>query len=229
MSAEERLQEAVDALRAGTPVILPTDTVYGLVASAEGPAPTERLYALKGRDPGQPSALMTADLETLLGCVPELRGRSEAIAHALLPGPYTLILSNPAHRYPWLTGSRPDAIGVRVPVLPPAAARAVRSVGAVAATSANAPGGPDPRSVEEIPEGLRERVGAVVDGGVLPGAPSTVLDFTAAEPRVLREGAASSAEALALVADALRERQYDPAGNPGEERSCPSPRRPFSI
>jgi L-threonylcarbamoyladenylate synthase len=204
MSEDAQLQDAVDALRAGKPVILPTDTVYGLCASAEGPAPTERLYELKGRDPGRPSALMAADLETLLACVPELCGRDEAIARALLPGPYTLILPNPAQRYGWLTGARPDAIGVRVPDLPPAAAHVVRSVGAVASTSANAPGGPDPRSVAEIPAELREGAGAVVDGGVLPGVPSTVLDFTSTEPRVLREGAASSAEALARVGDALR-------------------------
>lgn len=204
LSEDVRLQDAIDALRAGTPVILPTDTVYGLVAWAEGPAPTERLYALKGRDPGQPSALLAADLETLLACVPELRGHSEAIVRALLPGPYTLILSNPAQRYGWLTGTRPQAIGVRVPDLPPAAAHVVRSVGAVVSTSANAPEGPVPRSVEEIPAELREGAGAVVDGGVLPGTPSTVLDFTDVEPRVLREGAASSAEALARVGDALR-------------------------
>jgi L-threonylcarbamoyladenylate synthase len=194
----------VNALRAGTPVILPTDTVYGLVARAEGPAPTEPLYALKGRDPGQPAALMAADLETLLACVPELRGRSETIARALLPGPYTLILANPALRYGWLTGTRPHVIGVRVPDLPPAAAHVVRSVAGVVSTSANASGGPDPRSVDDIPADLRERVGAVVDGGVLPGAPSTVLDFTDVQPRVLREGAASSVEALARVGDALR-------------------------
>lgn len=204
LNEEAQLQDAVDALRAGTPVILPTDTVYGLVARAEGPAPTARLYALKGRDPGQPSALMVADLETLLACVPELRGRSEAIARALLPGPYTLILSNPAQRYGWLTGTHPQVIGVRVPNLPPAAAHVVRSVAAVVSTSANASGGPDPCSVEDIPADLRERAGAVVDGGVLPGAPSTVLDFTDVEPRVLREGAASSAEALARVGDVLR-------------------------
>jgi L-threonylcarbamoyladenylate synthase len=204
MTEDPQLQRAIDSLRAGAAVILPTDTVYGLIASAEGAAPTERLYQLKGRDPGQPSALLTADLETLLVCVPELRGRSEAIARALLPGPYTLILSNPGRRYDWLTGTRSNAIGVRVPALSAAAAHVVRSVGAVVSTSANAPGGPDPRSVGEIPADLRERVGAIVDGGELPGAPSTVLDFTAAEPRVLREGAASSVEALVQVADALR-------------------------
>jgi L-threonylcarbamoyladenylate synthase len=204
MTEDAQLRHAIDSLRAGDSVILPTDTVYGLVAAAEGAAPTEKLYELKGRDRSQPSALLTADLETLLTCLPELDGRSEAIVRALLPGPYTLILSNPGRRYGWLTGTRPEAIGVRVPALSALAAQVVRSVGAVVSTSANAPGGPDPRSVGEIPADLRERVGAVVDGGMLPGTPSTVLDFTAAEPRVLREGAASSVAALALAADALR-------------------------
>jgi L-threonylcarbamoyladenylate synthase len=204
VSDEAVLLQAIDALRAGEPVIVPTDTVYGLVARAEGSAPTERLYALKGRSAGQPSALMAADLDALLSCLPELHGRDEAIVRALLPGRYTLILANPAQRYRWLAGPRPDAIGVRVPDLPAAAARVVGAVGTVASTSANVPGGPDPRSVEEIPTELRRGAGAVVDGGVLPGEPSTVLDFTGAEPRVLREGAASSAEALARVADALR-------------------------
>lgn len=204
MIEDDVLQQAIVALRAGEPVIVPTDTVYGLVAAAEGAAPTERLYALKGRAPGQPSALMAADVDALLTCLPELHGRDEAIVRALLPGPYTLILANPGHRYGWLAGLRADAIGVRVPDLPAVAARVVRSVGAVASTSANAPGGPDPRWIEDIPEELRSGAGAIVDGGVLPGAPSTVLDFTAAAPRVVREGAAPSAEALVLVADALR-------------------------
>jgi L-threonylcarbamoyladenylate synthase len=204
VSADPQAVAAIDALRAGEPVILPTDTVYGLVALAEGAAPTARLYELKGRDPTQPSALLVADLEMLLACVPELRGgRDEAIARALLPGPYTLILSNPAERYAWLTGLRANAIGVRVPDLPSVTDLVLESVGALASTSANAPGGPDPRSVDEVPADLRARVGAVVDGGVLPGTPSTVLDFTAAEPRVLREGAASAAQALARVREAV--------------------------
>ena len=196
-------QAAIDALRAGLPVILPTDTVYGLIASAEGAAPTERLYELKGRSGAQPSALMTADVEALLASLPELRGRDEAIVRALLPGPYTLVLSNPAQRFGWLAGANRQTIGVRVPELPAVAARVIGAVGAVASTSANKPGGADPRSVDDIPADLRTGVGAVVDGGVLPGAPSTVLDFTGAEPHVLREGAAPSAAALERVRDAL--------------------------
>ncbi len=187
---------AVAALRAGLTVILATDTVYGLCASADGPEPTERLYALKGREPDKPSALLAADVETLLACVPEL---AEPILRALLPGPFTLVLPNPARRYAWLAGGTPDAIGVRVPELPPGAKRVLAAAGAVVSTSANVAGGPDPRSVDQIAPGLRERVAAIVDDGPLPGTPSTVLDFTGPEPRVLREGAVPGVEALARV------------------------------
>ena len=194
----------VAALRAGEPVILPTDTVYGLCAWAEGAAPTARLYKLKGRRASQPSALLTADLDALFACLPELGNRDAAIVRALLPGPYTLILSNSAGRYRWLTGDTPDAIGIRVPDLPAAAAAVVAAVGAVTATSANVPGGPDPRSLDDIPAELREHAAAIVDAGELAGTPSTVLDFTGSEPRVVREGAASSIDALARVREALR-------------------------
>ena len=197
------MSEAVEALRAGKTVILPTDTVYGLCALAETAAPTERLYALKGRDHSQPSALLAADLEMLFAAVPELRGRDAAIAAALLPGPYTLVLPNPARRFPWLTGSSPEAIGVRVPGLPEVAARVVTEAGCVVSTSANLAGGPDPRRLDEVAPELLAQVGATVDAGELPGTPSTVLDFTGAEPRVIREGAAPAAAALERVALAL--------------------------
>jgi L-threonylcarbamoyladenylate synthase len=184
-------------------VILPTDTVYGLCASPHGPEATERLYLLKGRDPQQPSALLAADLDVLLECLPELRGRAEAIVRALLPGPYTLVLPNPARRYRWLTGGNQEAIGVRVPAMAGPGARVLAQVSAVVATSANAPGGPDPARLGDVPEELRSRVAAVVDGGELPGTPSTVLDFTGPEPRIVREGAASAGEAIERVGGAL--------------------------
>jgi L-threonylcarbamoyladenylate synthase len=197
------MSDAVRALRAGKPVILPTDTVYGLCASAYTSQPAERLYELKGRDAQQPSALLAADLDMLLECVPELRGRAATIARALLPGPYTLVLPNPARRYRWVTGATPEAVGVRVPELPPEAESVVAHIGCVVATSANLAGGPDPRRVDEIPEAILHGVGAVVDAGELPGLPSTVLDFTGTEPRVIREGAASAAAAFERVALAL--------------------------
>jgi L-threonylcarbamoyladenylate synthase len=188
---------AIAALRAGDSVILPTDTVYGLCAAADGPEPVERLYALTGRTPEKPSALLAADVETLLREIPELDGAALTAVRSLLPGPYTLVVPNPARRFAWLTGETPTAIGVRVPDLPAPSADVVSAVGVVVATSANPAGGDDPRTVDAIPEELRSRVAAIVDVGALLGIPSTVLDLTGAEPRVLREGAVPAHEALA--------------------------------
>lgn len=177
---------AVAAIRARRPVILPTDTVYGLCAWPFRPEPVERLYRLKGRDPAKPIALLAADLDALVTALPEL---DLTLTEGLLPGPYTLIVPNPEHRFPWLTGDNPGVIGVRVPDLPAEAAEVVDSVGVVCATSANAAGGPNPSRVDEIPRDIREACGAIVDVGELPGTPSTVLDLTGDEPQVVREGA----------------------------------------
>jgi L-threonylcarbamoyladenylate synthase len=189
----EGVDEAIAALQAGSPVILPTDTVYGLCASAERPEPVERLYRLKGRDSVQPTALVAADLEQLLECLPELGPRARLIARTLLPGPYTLIFENPARRYAWLAGRSPSTIGVRVPDLPPPARAVVDAAGAVAATSANLPGEPPPRRVDDLPEELRNGVEAIVDVGELPGVASTVIDLRGYEAdgawTVLRQGA----------------------------------------
>lgn len=191
--------EAAAALEAGEAVILPTDTVYGLCADAHREQPVLRLVRLKGRDETQPIALLASDLGIVLDAVPELQGRAAVWARTLLPGPYTLVLPNPARRFRWLSGSRPETIGVRVPALRDEARAALDRVGAVAATSANLHGGPNPARVEDVPEVIRSGVAAIVDAGELPGTPSTVLDLTGPEPTVLREGAAPAVEALALL------------------------------
>jgi L-threonylcarbamoyladenylate synthase len=193
------IETAVAELREGRPVVLPTDTVYGLCADPYREPPVRELYRIKGRPPDQPTALLAHDIELLLECVPELRGRAATLARALLPGPYTLILPNPAQRYRWLAGSTPEKIGVRVPELSGPGAEVLERVGAVAATSANHHGRPDPRRLEDVPVEIRASAAAVVDGGELPGTPSTVLDLTGEEPKVLREGAVPAAEALERV------------------------------
>jgi L-threonylcarbamoyladenylate synthase len=187
--------EIVEAIKAGRPAIIPTDTVYGLVTTPYRSEPVRRLYELKGRPETQPSALMAASLDLLFECVPELRGRAGRIAAELLPGPYTLILVNPARRFRWLCGTTPEKIGVRVPMLPPVSQAVLDRVGAVAATSANLAGGPEPRSLAEVPGELFVQCSAL-DGGELPGTPSTVIDFTGPEPVVIREGAGDVAKAL---------------------------------
>lgn len=171
----------VEALRRGDPVVLPTDTVYGLCCDASTRAPTERLYALKRRELSQPSALLAASVDDLLAAVPELDRA------AIRTGPFTLILPNPARRFPWICGETPDSIGVRVPDLPDEAAAVVRELGVVVATSANLHGAGDPLGVDDLAPELRAL--PLVDVGPLPGTPSTVVDLTGPEPRVLRQGA----------------------------------------
>jgi L-threonylcarbamoyladenylate synthase len=202
---DDPVDRVIEAVRAGLPVLFPTDTVYGLATSAGREEDAARLYRLKGRSQEQPSALLAPDVDTLLAAVPELRGRSEAIVRTLLPGPYTLVLANPARRYRWLNGDRAEAIGVRVPDLPADASRVLAAVGCVLATSANEPGGPSPATLNEVPARIRAAVAAELDLGRLPGTPSTVIDFTGTEPLVLRDGAASAQDAIRRV-DAARSR-----------------------
>ena len=191
------IEEVVAAIRAGEPVIVPTDTVYGLAADASSEAAVRRLYQLKGRGEAQPTALVAAGIGAVLEAVPELREHSDVIGR-LLPGPFTLVLPNPARRFAWLTGHRPETIGVRVPAVFGDAAELLRQVGVVAATSANRPGERDPRSVDEVPVEIREAC-AVLDVGELPGTPSTVLDLTGPQPVVVREGAVPADRALELL------------------------------
>lgn len=197
------VEETAAAIRAGLLAIVPTDTVYGLAATPHSEDAVDRLYRAKGRHAPQPTALVAADVDALLDCVPELRGRPASIARALLPGAYTLVLPNPARRFPWLSGANADTIGVRVPALAGAAAELLAEVRALAATSANLPGGADPRRLQDVPAELTAAVAALLDSGELPGTPSTVLDLTGAEPVVLREGAVPAAEALRAVASVL--------------------------
>ena len=189
---------AIAALRGGEVAVIPTDTVYGLVASVEDERGTRALYAAKGREARRPSAILFASVDELLLRVPELPPDAVAAARDLLPGPVTLVVANPGRRYPWLNEQRPDTLGVRVPDVTGPGREILDALGALVATSANLPGGPDPRSLHDVPAELVAAVGAVVDGGSLGGAPSTVVDLTGFEPLVLREGA--------LPADVVLER-----------------------
>jgi L-threonylcarbamoyladenylate synthase len=191
------IEQVVAAIRAGQPVVVPTDTVYGLAADPFSETAVRRLYRLKGRDDRQPTALVGAGVGAVLEAVPELREHADVMAR-VLPGPLTLVLPNPGRRLSWLTGHRPETIGIRVPAVFGDAAAFLRQVGAVAATSANRPGERDPRSMDEVPAEIRAAC-AVLDVGELPGTPSTVIDLTTPAPVVVREGAVPADQALELL------------------------------
>ena len=189
----------VQSIRDGKLAVLPTDTVYGLVCAASHREPAADLYRLKRRAAIQPTAVVFGAVGVLSNHLPELDSRVLAIVEELLPGPYTLVVPNPAHRFAWLTEGRPGSIGLRVPMLAGVAASVVERLEAVVATSANLRGGQDPRTLAEVPPEILAGVAAAVDGGELPGTPSTVIDVTSVEPLIIRAGAGDPAEALARV------------------------------
>ncbi len=177
----------------GGMAVFPADTVYGLACDPEAKGTVERLYLLKRRTADKPAAVMLFSLELALAALPELGQRTSAALEALLPGAITALLPNPAGRFPLACGADPGTLGLRVPALPPALAALHAVRWPVMQSSANASGGPDARHLDDVPASLREAADLVLDGGELPGTPSTVLDLRAFEATgewtVTREGA----------------------------------------
>jgi L-threonylcarbamoyladenylate synthase len=188
----------------GGVAIFPADTVYGLATEPDSREGVERLFRLKGRAPDKPAAVMFFQLDAALAALPELGERTRAAVERLLPGALTLVLPNPARRYPLACGPEPERLGLRVPSLDGALAP-LSSVGwPVLQSSANRAGEPDARRVAEIHERLRAGADLVLDAGELPGTPSTVVDLSRYERdgewRVLREGAVLPGEIDARLA-----------------------------
>jgi L-threonylcarbamoyladenylate synthase len=186
------------AIRDDGVVVFPADTVYGLACAPDSPRAVERLYALKGRRPDKPAAVMFFDRDRALAALPELGERTRAALEALTPGGVTLLLPNPRHRFPLACGPDPETLSLRVPAVPLLAGVAVP----VLQSSANPAGGADARRLADIPADIRDRADLVVEGGELPGTPSTVIDLRGYEQdgrwTVVRSGAVP-VEAVATV------------------------------
>jgi L-threonylcarbamoyladenylate synthase len=186
----------------GGVALFPADTVYGLATDPESPAGVERLYALKGRRPDRPAAVMFFALDRALTALPELDARTRGAVELLLPGPLTLVVANPARRFPLACEPVPERLGLRVPLLDGALAPLAGASVAVLQSSANPSGGPDARRVEDVDARIRAGVDLALDGGELPGTPSTVVDlsdYARGEWTVLREGAVPRPELEAVL------------------------------
>ncbi len=189
----------------GGVALFPADTVYGLATEPDSREGVRRLYRLKDRRPDQPSAVMFFSLDLALEALPELGPRVRGAVARLLPGALTLLLPNPARRYPLAGGPVPERLGLRVPVLEGPLAPLAALSWPVLQSSANRTGGRDARRIDEVDPAIRLGVDAVLDAGELPGTPSTVVDLTAYESdgtlTVLREGAVAEEDVRrALVA-----------------------------
>jgi L-threonylcarbamoyladenylate synthase len=225
--ATEHASRLEECLAAGRVAVFPADTVYGLCCDPLNETAVRRLYELKGRPAERPAAVMFFALPALFSALPEIGVRERAALEALLPGPVTLLLANRGRRYPLSSGPReggpeelgqgesgdpkgsevgkgvrgesaPDTLGLRVPSWSPslAALGAVRIP--VLQSSANRSGAPDARRLSDVPESIRAGADLTLDGGELPGIPSTVLDLRgyerSGEWRIVREGPLTRAD-----------------------------------
>lgn len=183
-----RAAEFEAAIRAGGVVLFPSDTVYGLACDPENAAAIDRLYALKARPGDRSAAIMFFDLRAALRALPELGQRTHTALHGLMPGPVTALVANPAGRFPLACRADPQTLGLRVVSVPPLAGVQV----AVMQSSANPSGRAEAASLDTADAAIRAGVDLAIDGGELPGTPSTVVDLRAFEVdgswTVVREG-----------------------------------------
>jgi L-threonylcarbamoyladenylate synthase len=185
--------------------VFPADTVYGLACDPENPEAVRRLYKLKGRPPDKPAAVMWFDRDAALVALPELGPRTRAAIERLTPGGVTLLLDNRQGRFPLAAGPSGEmrTLGVRVPAFGKRAAALAGARTAVLQSSANHAGGPDAKRLDEVPEDVRDRADLVLDGGQLPGTPSTVIDLQGYEDTgewsILREGAVAAEEVARVL------------------------------
>ena len=193
------VEEALAALRAGLVVAVPTDTVYGLAAVASDPAATDRIFAMKQRPADVVLPVLVASLEQArsIGSLPP--GSCAArLAARWWPGALTIVVPRTAAGASLALGGDAATVGVRCPASP-VVQRLAAAAGPLAVTSANLHGRPTPSTAAGVAAEFGPAVAVVVDGGVLPGAPSTVVSCVdAAGLRVLRAGAIDEQALLAV-------------------------------
>ena len=180
------LPHAVDVLKHGGLVVFPTDTVYGLAALPVKDEYIERLYVVKGRDSTRAIAILISSPDELDEISNLPNDMAFRLARQFWPGPLTLIVP----RHPNLPNSMSpnSTIGVRIPDHD-FALKLLSMIGPLGVTSANISGRENTNTVKEVMNQLKGRVHLVIDGGQTSGGiPSTVVDCTTKEPRILRKG-----------------------------------------
>lgn len=183
------INEALSALHRGEIIAIPTDTVYGIAASLDKPDAIEAIYAAKGRDADKALPVLVDSHEQIRRFSTGDVSRAETLAQAFWPGALTIVVAADC-TVPWGIHRGAGTVGLRMPDNPLALELITAAGGALAVTSANLSGRPEARSAAAVRESLGEVVAYVLDGGAISGGmPSTVVDLTGQEPRILRQGA----------------------------------------
>ena len=198
VALQDQIQTAVDLLRRGGVVAIPTDTLYGLAADPLDEGAVRRIFRLKGRPAGNPIPLLLSDPEDLYRWAVRIPESARRLTDRLWPGPLTLVLRRSEEVPDVVTGGG-DTVGLRVPdhTVPRSISRMLGAP--LTGTSANRTGSPGLSTAHAVRRQLSDDVDFVVDGvSGQDGRPSTVVDLSGDRPRILRRGAVSAAEIESL-------------------------------
>lgn len=183
----------------GGTAVFPADGLYGLACDPLNSQAIAKIHRLKGRDDGKPSAVMYFSPLAIRELVGGLGPRTMAVVSAVMHGPVTLVVANPERRYPLACRDDPEKLGIRLISGPLAGVMCP-----VFQTSANFSGRNAAARFEEVPDSIVDGVDLAIDGGELPGIPSTVVDLTSIEEdgtwHVLRDGALSPGDLASALA-----------------------------
>lgn len=196
------LAAAAGAVRSGQLVVLPTDTVYGLGCDAFSSTAVQGLLAAKGRGRAMPVPVLVGSWSTVDGLVLGVQARVRALIEAFWPGGLSLVVPH-APSLSWDLGDTRGTVSLRMP-LHPVALELLREVGPMAVSSANRSGQPPATTVEQAREQLADRIPVYLDGGTSGEMASTIVDLTADEPVVLREGAVSAAQISEVLGQTIQ-------------------------
>jgi L-threonylcarbamoyladenylate synthase len=226
--AEDRA-EALRLLRAGRLVAVPTETVYGLAGDAANPDAVRAIFTAKGRPADHPLIVHLPAADRMRRWAREIPPAAWRLAEAFWPGPLTLLLAKADSVPAVVTGGR-DSIGLRVPAHPVLRALLMALDGGLAAPSANPYQRLSPTSAEQALQGLNGRIDAVLDGGPCAvGLESTILDLTAATPRIVRAGPITRAQIEAVLGAAVEFPEQHNVAVPGNMAVHYQPRTPLRV
>ncbi|HEY5595566.1 MAG TPA: L-threonylcarbamoyladenylate synthase [Nitrospiria bacterium] len=186
--AREALRKAIEIVRSGGVIAFPTETFYGLGADPFNAKAVERLFEIKGREPGQPILLVIDDIKRAEGIVKTISVEAWCLIRKFWPGPLTLLFESTSRVTSALTGGT-GKIGIRIPSHPVALQLLQAAGQPLTATSANRSGQPGAAAAEAVEETVGPKLDLILDGGATPGGPgSTIVDATLHPPRLIREG-----------------------------------------
>jgi len=199
--ADRARQAAIEALRAGRLIVIPTDTAYAVVADAFQPLAARRVFEVKHRTRHVPLPVVVRSPRQAIGLVEGIPEPAERLMASYWPGPLTLVL-RAVEGLTWDLGESRGTVMLRMPADDLVTAL-IEEIGPLVCTGANRAGMAVPRTAEDAAEQLGADVALVIDGGVRAGALSTIVDVTTDTAVVLREGAIAEQAAMDVATGAV--------------------------